>query len=408
MTDNTLPKVDVQTKIYMVDGAEIKKEDIPENAEYEIHKLNKEGELQYVEACAQGATQRLGTIARDGKYQAAADAILAHAINTDDSQVNEYIGSIEIGIVLPAEHFDMTVALEEGEQYEVKAILDAAPEDENDLKSPMKATMLGYIVEIFVTEPVLMRTRKIQYTEDRKLYSIDYVLFAIQSDDQVSEQFTFSEYGEEARAEIDEYNKEDGEEDHNYIFPICEQSYLDEVSEYLGVDYVAHGDFQNTPIAQDDIQNHEDFKQQWFNSEQKPSIMQLIFQRGIGYSEILDVPQEKHMHVLHAYLRLMHKYRQRFSTDEVKSSHYIVCLEPISKESTDAVQLEEGQYKRHQSICTREGVVVVAECVVFNADDMPVRKLSFGRPNEIGLMYEEILKFDKDGAPLESEMIQHM
>ena len=400
MADTPLPGIEIHSVKYAIDGNELEKKDIPEGLNYERHNFNKNDELLYTELRdPNDTTLGLKTTAHNGNYQTQADAVLTHAISTG-AKFNAEDEQLVFNVVVPAEFFKLDVVLDEGEQYQVVALFGVSVEDTN----AAKAVLRGFIVEVFVSDPIMMHTRKIQYTAERQLYSIHYILFAIDDENKISYQHTFNEYSDIARAEIDATVEQD---DHAWFFPTCDQAYLDEAAQYLALDLVLHADLENNQIADDDVLKHSDFKRQWFNREQQPTIQQIFLNSGIGQSEIHNVPQALHMKVLHAYLRLMHKHQQRFSTDSVRATHYILMLEPVSTESSETVPLEPGQTKHHQSTCTSAGIVVSSECVVFAEDGRPLRQLTFASPNEVTLMYERVFHYDDNGQPLEPEIIDH-
>ncbi|MDH5181071.1 MAG: hypothetical protein OEY07_15470 [Gammaproteobacteria bacterium] len=406
MSGDNVSGIEVHRSVCLMEGKEVLPEHIPQFARYEIHKLNEAGELVYIEICDEGATRSLVALAADGDYQARAEAVLEHAMQ-NGARVSDYHGNIELKIAVPADGFPIGVELEEDELFEINAILHTNP-DEFDVEPASsgvngagKPVLMGFIMDVFIAEPLVMRTRKIQYTKDKQLYSIDYILLAINDDNEIVENFNFTEYSSVALAEVADM---DFEEEQRYPFPICDLQQFDEAAPYLGMEFVAHVDFTNNPIPDEELLNHENFRRQWFDNEQKPTISQTFFKFGIGHTEILDVPQHLHTKTLHAYLRLIHKQRQRMSTDYVNATPYVVMLEPLSTESTEAVPLEEGWCKRHQSYYTREGVLVVCECFVFSEEGVPLKKYSFGSPNEADLMYAADFEFDENGQLLEPEI----
>ena len=408
MTDTSWPTLEIDSEVYLINGAIVDNPaDIPEYSDYEIAKLNADGELLYSEKYESGQLSHWEAFAQDGDHLSAANTVLHHLINNVISpDTYGFYNNIELRVFIPSEHFELTVPLEEDEQYMAKAIYNTEVGVSDDGKTRWQTELGGYVIEVLITEPIMIRTKVVQYSPERELQLITYVLFAIDSHNSVSENYTFMEFSEDVIQEMED--SDDEPEEGRYIFPICDQAYLDEVANYIATDYVIHADFENNEIPLEEVQQHEELRRQWANGEQQPTMFELFLKHGIADTEIYNVPPEKQMQTLHAYLRQIHKHRQRVSTEGAATTHYVNIFEPVSTKSTELIPLEPGQTKRYKRICTYEGVTVQYECYVIDENNMPIKQVSFGEADEGYPMFEHRFIYDENGEIVDTQDINHL
>ncbi len=393
--------IDVQSVVYIYEGEETALENIPPEAHYACHKMDGAGETAYIELRTEGFTQRIMCYARDEHVQPLAEAVLSHALETG-AAYHEAEPELELGVILPRGQFELDVPVNETDMWEATAFFSARlSEDGNSLEL---GELAGYIVEVLSTEPLTVPSKNIIYNNKKELQTIEYLLLSVDEDQHIISRLSFFESTDPALVDPDE---DDDAISDTRPFPVIDQAQLDEDARYVSADYVGYLDFEDRPIQLDDLVKHDNFRRQWANADQRLIMHEIFLRKGIAQTEVLDVPQPMHRRALHAYLRKLHANKELISLDPEAASHYVIMHEPVSHESTEAVPLESGQFKRHASIYTLRGVLVVCQCLVFAEDMRPIKKLDFGRPNEQGLMSEEIFNFDEAGNALESTYVRH-
>jgi hypothetical protein len=227
--------------------------------------------------------------------------------------------------------------------------------------------------------------------------------------------YTFTELsklGESLAMQGNDTPKSNDKDGSNIYMPICNQQYLDEVDSYINFELVAHVDLNGKLISDEEMSNtaemyHRQFHRQWFNNKHQLKMNQVMMLQGIAHTDIFDVPQDKHVQTVHAYLRRVHNNKDLISLETSKATYYVVMYEPYSTESRTAVPLETGQYKRnaciYSTLLTNDGFnLVTCECIVFAEDDKPLKKYTFSRPGEQQLMNEETFQFDDNGNQIET------
>ncbi|VAW68927.1 hypothetical protein MNBD_GAMMA09-1907 [hydrothermal vent metagenome] len=411
--------IEIKSEQYLYNNEEIAFEDIPSDAEYVCYRLNSNNEAEYFEMRRGSITYRLMSICNDDDHNGRCQAILAHAVANGMESEN----TIELGIILNPDEFELQIPVSETEQWSPIARFTATNLAFEGLDSEI--SFEGYMVEVSVTEPMQLVTKRVYYNDGREIINIEYVMYSINDEKLLDTRFSFPEVSALGKAFMQEIygtpKFEEGDLDADegkFYLPICDQAYLDEVSSYINFDLVAHVDFDGNIISDEEMMDAEamyqrSFYRQWFNAEQQLKMNQVILMQGVAHTEIYDVPQDSHLQTVHAYLRKTHRNIELISLDYARATHYVVMYEPISYESTDAVPLVDGEYKRNSSIYSTlhsdEGITqIINECVVFGSDNQAIKKLFFGKPGELSLMYEEVFKFDENGQSLESEMIHHI
>ncbi|ABC31037.1 hypothetical protein HCH_04331 [Hahella chejuensis KCTC 2396] len=399
--------IDVHSIIYFYQGEPVEAEDIPAGAEYTCALLNEEESTEYLVFCEGNTALRLLGPAYDGDYLARAQAIWEHASTLENGP--EISPGTMITVEFPQETFSHSIPfgeLEEGKMH-AEYLVDIDPEkgEFRLIPNPHNA----FRMEVSDRGPHPIPVKNVYFNQDKAVLGIEYPLLGFDEKDGFSGPLSFvelSESGIQAMRSLDD-DGEDWDEEEQVIFPVDCQAQLEEVAHFVTPELVAFVDLEGVPIEHDQIMEHSDYRRHWFHSDQTLAMSELIAGRGIAHTEIINVPQALHQKTLHAYLRRVHASKEAISLDGLRATHYVVLYEPLSQESTPAVPLEAEQSKLHSSIYTLKGVQVVSECMVFDAEGRPIKKMSFGGPGEQRLMYEEIFKCDENGQPVDSEVIHH-
>ncbi|MDG9668096.1 hypothetical protein ONV78_10155 [Hahella sp. CR1] len=399
--------IDVHSIVYFYQGAPVDADDIPAGAEYTCFLLNDEEVTEYMMFCEHNTVFRILGPADDGDYAARAVAIWEHASTLENGP--EISPDVVVTVEIPDETFPHNIPIGELEAYKVHAEYRVDVNLETGEAALKPNPDNAFRMEVTDRGPHPIPVKHVFFNQDKDILGIEYPLLGFDEKYGFSGPFSFvelSEQGIQAMRSLEDED-DDWDEEGQVIFPVDCQAQLEEVLRFVTPELVAFVDLEGVPIEHDQIMEHSDYRRHWFHNDQTLSMSELIAARGIAHTEIINVPQKLHQQTLHAYLRRIHASKEAISLDGLRATHYVVLYEPLSQESTAAVPLEAGQSKLHSSVYTLKGVQVVSECMVFDAEGRPIKKMSFGRPGEKTLMYEEIFKFDENGQPVDSEVIHH-
>ncbi len=386
--------IEIDSERYLFNNNEVSLESIPTGVDYACYKLNCAGEPEYFELRRGSKTHRMMSRCDTDDYLPRVEAILAHALasgmQTDDS--------LEVGIIIDSDKFNLQVSVAETEQWSVMARFKVSL---NLKETRIEST--GFMVEVGATEPMPLMVKRIYYDDERQLTHIEYVVYSLTKDLLLDTRYSFIEVstlGESLARKIDESTKTDSDRAKFYM-PVCDAAYLNEVSAFVNFKHVAHVDLDGNSITDEEMMDtatmyDRAFCRQWYNDEHELRMNQIIMLQGIAHTEIFNVPQDKHVQSVHAYLRRVHSKQELISLDYSKATHFVVLYEPFSKVSSEVVPLKSGQYKRHSSIYStlqsEENIILVGcECIVFDSNDKPIKKFSFEQPREQQLKQEKII-----------------
>jgi len=408
--------IQITSESYLYNNAEIPFDQIPPNSEYICYKLNENGAAEYFEIHTGSKTTTLMSRCADENYLQRAKAILKHAMDNGLEADHTLI----IRIIIDQGKFKLDVKLVGTEQSTAIAIFKISDiqfqtQGKTKTVSTPEIESVGFIVEIGATDPMPMNIKRLNYNSNRELLNIEYVLYSLNENLLLDTKYTFTELSELGESLVRQNNdspKSNNKNDSKIYMPICNQQYLDEVDSYINFELVAHVDLTGNLISDEEMSNtaemyHRQFHRQWFNNDHKLKMNQVMMLQGIAHTDIFDVPQDKHIQTVHAYLRRIHNNKDLISLDTGQATYYVVMYEPYSTESSATVPLEAGQYKRNASIystlLTNNGFNLVScECIVFAEDDKLLKKYTFSRPGEQQLMHEETFNFDDNGNQIES------
>lgn len=414
--DEDAVDIDIASTIYLLNGTQSPLDAIPEQEIYIAEHYQPNNQLVYREWRTKVNVQRIVGYANGRFFQTMAQSLFAHVKR---SEPGLDLHELELDIAISIEDFAVDFQLEDSENCQILAVFLArdrgqqalqddaeqgfAAAEENREPDCALGALEGFLVEINTEAPVAMTVKQLIYTADKKLMSSVYTLPSLGADNEIVQRFSFFESCD-ARL-TDEEQSEAGVDIHP--FPQVSIERLEQDQKILQAEKVAVLDLEGCPIEMSEISHCENYIRQWVNSEEIPVFIEIFLERGIATTEIIDIPQNMHRRVLHAYLRRIHSHRELISLSN-EAGRYVYLHEPFSQESTAKVPLQSGQIKRHSSLFTVQGVRVACECHVFDSNMRPVKCYSFGKPNEEHLMTEEIFQYDAQGNMLESERVNYL